>query len=162
PGGSAALLVYLLTYAVTNLGAFAVVQVVEERAGSDDIKAYSGLGQRAPGLAAALVFFFLSLVGIPPMACFLGKLFVFGAAINAGAYWLAAVGVANSVISLAYYFRVVRVMYFEAPGEAAAAGAVPVNLRLAVAVSWAGTLGLIALAAPVIAWAENAVVRLLP
>lgn len=155
--GILALLVYLVAYLLTNIGAFAVVQAVEEATGSDALTSYTGLVRRAPLLASALVFYFLSLVGIPPMACFLGKLFIFSAAMQSGLYWLAAVGVVNSVISLAYYFGVVRRMFFvPAAGEEAGLRCAD-SLRAAVLVTWAGTLGLIAVATPLIRWAQQSV-----
>jgi NADH-quinone oxidoreductase subunit N len=159
--GVVALLVYLAAYLFTNLGAFTVVMIMEDATGSDAISHYTGLIRRSPLLATALLFFFLSLVGIPPLACFLGKLFIFGAALRAELYWLAAIGVLNSVISLAYYFRVVRLMFFDrGEGEAER---VPVmgNLGIALAVTWAGTAGLVFAGTPVIAWAQRSVEMLL-
>ncbi len=155
-----ALLVYLAAYLLTNLGAFAVVISLEEATGTDAIESYTGLVHRAPWLAAALVFYFLSLVGIPPLACFLGKLFIFSAAIDARLYWLAAVGVVNSAISLAYYFRVVRLMFFEPEAGKEGAVRLPRNLSLAVAVTWVGTAGLVIVGTPVIAWASQSAVLL--
>jgi len=155
--GLAGLLVYLVAYLLTNLGAFAVVQAVEEAEGTDALSAYAGLVRRAPLTAAAMVFFMLSLVGIPPLACFLGKLFIFSAAVNAGLLALAAIGVVNSVISLAYYFKVVRLMFFErAEGEAPR---LPISgsLKVALTVTWAGTLGLVLLATPLIGWVSRSV-----
>ncbi len=155
--GLVGLLVYLVAYLLTNLGAFAVVQAVENTAGSDAMSAYVGLVRRAPLVAVAMVFFMLSLVGIPPLACFLGKLFIFGAAVRDQLYWLAAIGVANSVISLAYYFKVVRLMFFDrAEGEAER---LPVEggLRVALTLTWAGTLGLVVFATPIIDWASRSV-----
>ncbi|MBI4674963.1 MAG: NADH-quinone oxidoreductase subunit N [Chloroflexi bacterium] len=112
-------LIYVAAYLFTNLGAFLVVIAIENKTGAVDISQYGGMIQRAPGLAALMVFFMLSLAGIPPTAGFIGKFFVFGAAINAGLGWLAAVGVINSVISVFYYFRIVRPMFFdEAPADA--------------------------------------------
>jgi len=114
-------LIYILGYLFTNLGAFLVVIAIEQSTGSVEIKDYAGMGRRAPFLAIALVIFFLSLVGFPTTAGFIGKLFVFYAAIKSQLLWLAALGVLNSVISVYYYFNVVRQMYFEpAPAEAPA------------------------------------------
>ena len=113
-----------------NLGAFAVVVAVGKRLGSDAIESYAGLMKRSPFYAAALTVFLASLAGIPPTAGFLGKFFVFGSAIKIGVLGhpelivLAALGVANSVISVYYYFNVVRLMFFATPalrqGEAKA------------------------------------------
>ncbi len=158
--GLLALLVYLAAYLLTNLGAFAVVLAMEDATGSDAIDEYTGLVRRSPWMAAALVFYFLSLVGIPPLACFLGKLFIFGAAVKAGLYWLAAVGVVNSVISLAYYFRVVRMMFFAREGGEARLPLAP-SLAVTLAVTWAGTLGLVVVATPLLEWAAHSAALIL-
>jgi len=105
--GLPALLYYAAAYAVTNLAAFAVVLAVQRERGSVDVGAFAGLGRRHPWWTAALVLSFLSLVGIPPLAGFVGKLEVFTAAIDAGQAWLAVVAVANTVVSLHYYLRVI-------------------------------------------------------
>ncbi len=80
--------------------------------GAVEISEYAGMMRRAPFVAGMLVFFFLSLAGIPPTAGFIGKFFVFAAALRAGYLFLAAVGVVNSVISVVYYFNIVRAMFF--------------------------------------------------
>jgi NADH-quinone oxidoreductase subunit N len=97
-----ALLLYLAAYAVTNLGAFAVVAEFPHASRLQD---YRGLARRHPGLAAVLVVCLLGLVGTPPTAVFLGKLEVFTAAIDGGFTWLAAIAVVNTVASLFYYLR---------------------------------------------------------
>ncbi len=97
-----ALLFYLAAYAVTNLGAFAVVA---ELPNAPRLADYRGLARRHPGLAAVLVVCLLGLVGTPPTAVFLGKLEVFSAAIDGGYTWLAVVAVINTVASLFYYLR---------------------------------------------------------
>jgi NADH-quinone oxidoreductase subunit N len=107
------LLIYIFAYLFTNLGAFLVVIGIENQTGAVDISQYGGMIRRAPFLAAMLVLFFLSLAGIPPTAGFIGKFFVFGSALRAGQGALAVVGVINSVISVFYYFRVIRPMFFE-------------------------------------------------
>lgn len=113
--GVNAVLVYIAAYLFTNLGAFLVVIAIENKTGAVDISQYGGMIKRAPMLALLMVYFMLSLAGIPPTAGFLGKFFVFGAAIGNGLGWLAAVGVINSIISVFYYFRILRPMFFE-PG----------------------------------------------
>lgn len=110
--GTTAVLLYLAAYALTNLGAFAVIIAFSNQTGSDDIEDYAGLGQRSPGLALIMMVCLLSLGGIPPTAGFIGKLWLFSAAIDKGLYLLAVVGVLNSVISLAYYWKIMRAMYF--------------------------------------------------
>jgi proton-translocating NADH-quinone oxidoreductase chain N len=111
-------LLYLLAYLFTNLGAFAVVIAVENRTGSADLPAFAGLMRRNPFLAVAMFVFLLSLIGIPPTAGFVGKLFVFGAAIQRQMILLAVVGIVNSVISVYYYFGIMREMFFRDGGEA--------------------------------------------
>jgi NADH-quinone oxidoreductase subunit N len=113
PMGVSAVLLYLAAYAVTNLGAFAAVIAFSNQTGSDEIDDYAGMHKRAPGLALVLIICLLSLAGIPPMAGFVGKLWLFAALIERGEayYWLAAVGVINSVISVSYYWKVIRALY---------------------------------------------------
>ncbi len=111
--GVNSLLIYIAAYLFTNLGAFLVVIAIENKTSAVDISQYGGMIKRAPLLALLTVFFMLSLAGIPPTAGFIAKFFVFGAAINAGLGWLAAIGVINSVISVFYYFRIIRPMFFE-------------------------------------------------
>jgi NADH-quinone oxidoreductase subunit N len=96
-----ALLFYLAAYAITNIGAFAVVIA----AGSDDLAAYGALVRRSRLLAVSLVICLLGLVGTPPTAVFVGKLLMFGAALDGGYTWLAAVAAVNSVASVFYYLR---------------------------------------------------------
>lgn len=115
-----ALLFFLAGYAAANLAAFAVVA---ELRGRTEIEHYRGLGGERPVAAAVLAVAFLSLVGIPPLAGFVGKLGLFAAALEAGYGWLAVVAVANTVISLFYYLRVLGPVYFdELPAEAPAVG----------------------------------------
>lgn len=105
------LIYFVLAYALANLAAFGVV--IELR-GLTHRSAYSGLSRRRPLLAAALALAFLSFIGIPPLAGFAGKLVLFGATIEAGYTWLAVLAVVNTVISVAYYARVLAPMYFDA------------------------------------------------
>jgi NADH-quinone oxidoreductase subunit N len=120
PRGVAAMLIYLLVYAFMQLGAFSVIVLLRRRdVVGDELKDFSGLHFRAPWAAFAMLVFMLSLGGIPPTAGFMGKLWLFGAAIDAGYYWLAFIGVLNSAISLYYYVRIVVFMYIktEQPGS---------------------------------------------
>jgi NADH-quinone oxidoreductase subunit N len=105
--GLPALVYYAIAYAATNLAAFAVVVAVQRERGSVDLAAFRGLGRVHPWWTAALVVSFLSLLGLPPLSGFVGKLEVFTAAIDAGQAWLAAFAVVNTVISLYYYLRVI-------------------------------------------------------
>jgi NADH-quinone oxidoreductase subunit N len=112
--GVTAMLIYLLIYAFMQLGAFAVVVLMRRRdVAGDELKDFSGLSFRNPTAAFAMLLFMLSLGGIPPTAGFMGKLWLFGAAIDAQCYWLAVIGVLNSAISLYYYIRVVVFMYLK-------------------------------------------------
>jgi NADH-quinone oxidoreductase subunit N len=113
----AAILYYLLGYAFTNLGAFAIVIAVEQGGQArDDISSFRGLARRHPGLAAAMALFLLSLVGVPPLAGFVGKFYVFSAALNEGLVTLVIIAAINSVISAYYYIRVIVAMYMQESG----------------------------------------------
>jgi NADH-quinone oxidoreductase subunit N len=119
------MLVYLLAYTFTNLGAFAVVIALEKADGTGtSLEDFVGLGRSRPFLAAMMAFFMLSLTGVPATAGFIGKFLVFGASIEAGLIWLAVIGVVTSVFSAYYYVRVIVNMYLresdtpvEAEGE---------------------------------------------
>ncbi|HEX2916357.1 MAG TPA: NADH-quinone oxidoreductase subunit N [Chloroflexia bacterium] len=104
------LVVFGAAYAAMNLGAFAVTARVGR-----DLAGFTGLGRSAPWLAAGMVLFLLSLVGVPPLGGFAGKLLLFGAALDSGYSWLAVVAILNSVLSLAVYLRVIVPIY--RPGE---------------------------------------------
>ncbi len=112
PLGTQAVLFYMLAYTVTNLGAFGLVVLLasKEYAG-EKVADFRGLARRQPLAAFAMLLFLLSLGGIPPTAGFMGKLYLFAAAVHAGYAWLAVVGVIMSAVSLYYYFRIVREMY---------------------------------------------------
>src|SRR5262245_50212452 len=134
--GITATLIYLLIYSFMQLGAFAVIVLLRrEDAVGDELKDFSGLHFRNPFAAFAMLLFMLSLGGIPPTAGFMGKFWLFGAAIDAGAIWLAVIGVLNSAISLYYYIRVVVFMYLkkETIGSEPKASA-PLAVALGVAV----------------------------
>ncbi|MCB0169115.1 MAG: NADH-quinone oxidoreductase subunit N [Anaerolineae bacterium] len=110
--GVQAVLFYLLSYTFMNIGAFAVIAVLERRSQvGSNIKDYAGLATRSPLLALAMMLFMISLTGIPPFIGFWGKLYVFRAAVEANMSWLAVVGMINSAISAFYYLGVVVQMY---------------------------------------------------
>ena len=113
PSAPAALLIFLAGYAAANLAAFAVVAHLRGRTKLDD---YAGLAASRPLIAATLVIALLSLVGIPPLAGFFGKLSLFITTIAGGYVWLAVLAIANTVVSLFYYLRVIAPMYFDSPG----------------------------------------------
>ena len=115
--GIGAILFYLVVYLFMNLGAFYVVVLIANEAGSEMVEGYRGLSSRAPLVARAMVIFLVSLAGIPPFAGFFGKWLLFAAVIEQGYYWLAFVGLLNSVVSLYYYARIVKAMFFEDADE---------------------------------------------
>ncbi len=145
--GAAAAVFYLAVYAFTNLGAFGVLTLLGR--GSDErvmVADLAGLGFRQPMLGLAMTVFMLSLGGIPPLAGFMGKVYVFGVALEAGLVPLVIVGVLNSVVSVFYYLRITVAMYMQEPsGEE-------------VGVSWAlpATLGLLAATALTVWWGLQA------
>jgi NADH-quinone oxidoreductase subunit N len=110
--GKGAVLFYLLTYALTSVGAFGVTALVSTRERTNDLLSdYAGLSRRQPLLAFLMTVFLLSLGGFPPTAGFIGKWYLFSAAVSAGSYALAIIGVLTSVISVFFYLRVVVMMY---------------------------------------------------
>jgi NADH-quinone oxidoreductase subunit N len=110
--GKGAVLFYLLTYAITNIGAFGVIALLDSRERpNDQLSDYAGLWTRQPGLAALMTIFLLSLGGFPPMAGFIAKWYVFSAAVKAGYTGLAIIGVLTSVVSVFFYLRIVVMMY---------------------------------------------------
>jgi NADH-quinone oxidoreductase subunit N len=113
--GPQGVLFYLVAYAVTNLAVFFAIIAITNKTGSDMISGFAGMARRAPLLSILLALGLLSLLGIPPTAGFLGKIFVFSAAVDSGLAWLAVIGVINSVVSAFYYLRVVRTMFLDEP-----------------------------------------------
>ena len=109
--GIMSILVYFFFYMLMNFGAFFVVMLFAHKIGSEELDDYEGLGYRAPVLASFMTLFLVSLTGIPPTAGFVGKFVLFGAVLEGGWYWLAVIGVLNSVISLFYYAKVIRNMW---------------------------------------------------
>lgn len=122
--GMAALIYYVLTYGLTTLGAFGVIAVVEQGTGGDKFSNFSGLSRRAPVISFCMFVFMLSLAGIPPLAGFFGKFYVFTATVNSGAnlglLWLVILAIAMSAVSLYYYLQLLKRIYvFDPPKEAA-------------------------------------------
>jgi len=127
--GLASMMNYLMIYAFMNMGAFAVIIMLRtEGFKGDSITDYEGLAKTHPFLSALMLIFMFSLTGIPPTAGFIGKLYVFMSAINAGYTWLVLVAVVFSVISAYFYLRIVMYMYMREP-------------KVEVATSKSGTLG---------------------
>jgi NADH-quinone oxidoreductase subunit N len=129
--GTAMILFYLVAYVFGNMGAFLVVEAVARSEGSEATSAFRGLAQRSPLLALAMLLFLLSLGGVPFVAGFWAKLYVFWAAAERGLYWLVLVGAVLTVVALFYYLLVARSMYIEAPART---GRVPVTPALALSV----------------------------
>src|SRR5579884_1801330 len=134
--GRNALLFYIAAYAVTNLGAFAVVQGLSGKLDEDTtLVAFEGLASRSPILAGAMAIFMLSLAGVPLTAGFMAKLYVFSAAIQGGYLDLAIIGVLTSAVATFYYLKLIVAMYMRPAGEGAVAIRVPASLALIVVVA---------------------------
>ncbi len=160
--GAGAVLFYLLAYTFTTAGTFGVITLCV-RAGEEavDVRDYAGLGRRHPVLAFALALLLLSLVGIPPLAGFVGKFYLFGAAVRAGFVWLTVLGVLNSAVAAYYYLRVIVTMYMQEPDgqSASVAPSFAGGLALTIAVIGVVLLGL--MPAPFVDLAQVAVAPLL-
>ena len=134
-----ALMFYVITYGVTVIGAFGVVTVVEEATGGSALKNFAGLSRRAPLLSLCLLVFLLSLGGIPPLAGFIGKFFLFSATVaaaepNLGLLWLVILAIAMSAVSFYYYLLVLKQAYVLDAAEDAPAIHVPLLTQLALVV----------------------------
>ena len=153
--GFPSLLYYVFTYALTTLGAFGVVTVVQESSGGDSFADFAGLSRRAPVAAFSMMVFMLSLAGIPPLAGFFGKFYVFAAALASGSkslglLWLVALAIAMSAVSLYYYLKVLKHIYVvETPATEGGRGVTVLSQVV---------LALIALAVVVLGCAPNLIV----
>ncbi|PZW43597.1 NADH dehydrogenase subunit N [Humitalea rosea] len=158
--GMRGLLLYIAIYLFMNLGAFAVLVAMRRggRAleGVDDL---AGLGRTDPGMALAMAVFMFSMAGIPPLAGFFGKLYVFLAAVQGGYWTLAVVGVLASVVSAYYYLRIIKVMYFD--DSAGAMDPRPAGLSVVLAGSGLFTALFFLFPAPILAAAQAAVAALM-
>jgi NADH-quinone oxidoreductase subunit N len=154
----AAGLFYLVSYALTNFGAWAVVIALEQKEGRGlQISDYGGLARKYPALAAAMAIFMLSLTGVPPTLGFVGKFYLFRAALQGQYYLLAVIGVLTSLISAYYYLRVIVTMYMR-EGEPETTSEPWLNL------TWGAcavlTVGISLVPAPLFDWASQAVLKL--
>ncbi len=131
--GSGATMFYLLMYIFTNIAAFGVIILVSNITGSDELSDLDGLNRRAPWLALIMLFAVLSLGGIPPTAGFFGKFFIFRAAVDAGLWWLALIGILNAFVALYYYLGIIKHMYLYRSDEE----------EVAIPVSRAAQIGLV-------------------
>ena len=137
--GRGGVLFFLAAYALANLGAFIAIIAISNKINSDLIDDYSGMVRRAPWLASILALCLISLIGIPPTAGFMAKVYIFSAGVHHGLLWLVIIAVINSAISVYYYLRVVKVMFV---GEPLSLESVPssVPLRATLAVTAFGVL----------------------
>lgn len=155
--GLKGLLFYSMLYVFSNTGAFAVATAVEVNTGSTDIKeAFSGLGRRSPMLAAIMSVCLLSLAGIPPLAGFVGKFYLFSGAIQGGYLWLAFVGFIMSMVSVYYYLGVARAMY-GSEGSSEEPMDIGGSAKIAIWACMLGTLMLGLYPAPLVSMAQSAI-----
>ncbi len=117
--GISAVMLYAFMYLFMNLGAFYVAMLFSNKFHTESIEAYKGLGYRTPFAAIAFTVFLVSLTGLPPTAGFIAKLYIFGAAVNAGWIWLVLIAGVMTIVSLFYYIRVARNMFLYKPDESA-------------------------------------------
>ncbi len=136
--GLQAVLIYIVAYLFTNLGAFFTVLAIERNLDSNHLDAYNGLSKRAPLLAFALAAFLLSLAGIPPLAGFMGKIYIFSAAVQANAVPIAIAIALNSAVAAFYYFKVVRAMYLT-EGQNLTPFTNPIPIKIVVTATLLGT-----------------------
>jgi NADH-quinone oxidoreductase subunit N len=156
--GKGAVLFYLLAYAVTNLGAFGVIAMLDTADRPNDrIDDYAGLWNSHPALAALMTIFLLSLGGFPPLAGFIAKWYVFSAAIDAGYVWLAILGVLTSVVAVFFYLRIVVMMYMTSTDQPARFPAPPKVAGAALVVSAALVFYLGILPTRVLDWAAASI-----
>jgi len=160
--GGGSVLFYLLVYTFTTAGAFGVILLLE-RGGEEAVGVgdTAGLATRHPLAALALALFLLSLVGIPPTAGFVGKFYLFGAAVRSGYVWLAVIGVLNSAAAAYYYLRIIVNMYMREPEGPPAVIMPSFAGALAVAVALWGVIQLGIFPAPLFDLAQSAVLPLL-
>ncbi|MDE1151212.1 MAG: NADH-quinone oxidoreductase subunit NuoN [Micavibrio sp.] len=143
--GVKSVMIYAAIYMVTTIGAFAIVLMMKQRERMvEEISDLAGLGQKKPMLALAMTIMMFSMAGIPPLAGFFGKLFVFQAAVGQGLYTLAVIGVLTSVIGAYYYLRIIKVMYFEEAGDDSLDPAKDTRLNVVLAISTLAVLLFIA------------------
>jgi NADH-quinone oxidoreductase subunit N len=160
--GTASILFYLLVYAFMNIGAFTVVILLGKREEENVlISDYAGIGFKYPLLAASMTIFLLSMAGIPPLGGFMGKFYIFSAAVKSKYYWLAVIGVLNSAISVYYYLRVTVLMYFREPEREITGLTFSLAPVIAVIISIGGVLFMGILPARVLALAKRSIMGLM-
>jgi NADH-quinone oxidoreductase subunit N len=164
--GGAAVLFYLLVYSFATVGAFGVILLLERGEGPQtneavELDAYGGLAARHPVLALVLTICLISFIGLPPTAGFVGKFYLFSAAIDAKFYWLAIIAVLNSVIAAYYYLRLIVYMYMREPEAGGAHGVLTPAAGLALALAVWATLHFGLLPGAAFAFARRAILPLL-
>ena len=159
--GVTAVLIYLAIYVFMNIGTFACIIAMRRGGRSvEHIHELGGLAKTNLPVAAALAIFMFSMAGIPPLAGFIGKFYIFMAAVDAGLYTLAVIGVLASVISAYYYIRIIKIMFFDEPGIEPLDRPLPASLSAILALCTAVILLFILMPSPLIAWAEAAAASL--
>jgi len=155
PEGTQGVIIYLAIYLVMNLGAFACILAMRRANGMvEDIDSLAGLSTNNSMMAFLLAMLLFSLAGIPPLAGFFAKFYVFLAAIHAGLYTLALIGVLTSVVGAYYYLRIVKIMYFDSPAERFEP--MPTSLRTVLGVTGFITIFFFAYPEPLVAAADVA------
>jgi NADH-quinone oxidoreductase subunit N len=156
PDGSGATMFYLLMYLFSNMAAFAVIILVSNKNGSDEMKDFYGLSRRSPYLGLVMLFALLSLGGIPPTGGFFGKFFLFRAAIDAGMWWLALIGLLTAFVALYYYLNIIKYIYLYRSEEEEIELDIPRSYKVALAITMFGILYLGILANPAFEWTRQA------
>lgn len=154
--GRNSVLFYLAAYGLMTMGAFVAITAISNRLDSDMIDDYAGMARRSPWLAMGLAFTLISLIGLPPTAGFVAKIFIFNAAVQHDLLWLVIIAVLNTVVSAYYYLRVVKAMYLGAPPSTEAIPSSPA-VKTALALCCLGVLGLGIAPAALLRGAELAV-----
>jgi len=155
--GLVSVVYYLFAYLVTNLAAFGVVAAYGRVTGSDEMTAYYGMSRRSPGLALAFLVALLSLAGMPPLAGFVAKVFVFMSAVqNPRWIWLAVVGVLNSIIGLYYYMTVLKYVYLYRSEEDAKPVPIARSFKVAIVILIVGIVLVGTMFSPWFNWASTA------
>lgn len=159
--GIKAVIIYATIYMVTSIGTFAIVMMMKQKDRMvENIRDLSGLASRQPMIALSMAIMMFSMAGIPPLAGFFSKLFIFQAAIDAGLYGLVFMGVLTSVISAFYYLRIIKIMYFDAAPDEGIDPATDGRLNAVLAVSSAAVVLFIAMPAPLLGAAGAAAATL--
>ena len=155
------LLIYIFAYLFTNVGAFMVVMAVEDDAGNAEISSFDNLFQRSPALALSMFIFLLSLTGIPLTGGFIGKFYVFGAAVQHQYFWLAAVAMINAAIAAYYYLNIARAMFFTTPAESKKPFLISIPVQLTLLICVVATFWIGVYPPSVIEWVDRASRQLL-